>query len=359
MNNRAAYAYQTGDTAIFTQAGPLTWHATGATLGLSLQTGKTPLWLCLDGLGASPPARTLRALQTLLRRRLAWARGLGFVLADAAVLALMATAAAWRQAQRGHALRVPPGWALQAGTLPRLSAWPDAAGAAALHGLSLPPAARTLGLYPVVDTADWVQRLIGLGVRCVQLRLKGGSPAQWRAHITAAVAAARASGAQLYINDHWALALEAGAWGVHLGQSDLDALSPTDLAQIAQSGTHLGLSTHSLWELARAHALAPSYVACGPVYPTSSKPMPWRSQGLHNLAWWAARASQPVVAIGGLNAQRLSGVRRCGAAGAALISAITATPDPDLATRTLLHTWDQAAAARPLRAPALPRPSLD
>ena len=63
----------------------------------------------------------------------------------------------------------------------------------------------------------------------------------------------------------------AGCFGCHLGQEDLAALAPADAARLAASGLRLGVSTHCLAELAVAAALAPTYVALGPVFGTTSK----------------------------------------------------------------------------------------
>ena len=93
----------------------------------------------------------------------------------------------------------------------------------------------SIGFYPVVPDAAWVQRLLDWGVRTVQLRIKAAdhTPAEIASQVRAAVAAGRAvPGAQVFINDHWQLALAAGAYGVHLGQEDLDT---ADLA-----ATYLG-----------------------------------------------------------------------------------------------------------------------
>jgi hydroxymethylpyrimidine kinase/phosphomethylpyrimidine kinase/thiamine-phosphate diphosphorylase len=70
--------------------------------------------------------------------------------------------------------------------------------------------------------------------------------------------------------------------------------------RLCRSGLALGVSSHSLWELCRARSLAPRYIACGPVWPTLTKAMPWHAQGLHNLRWWRHMAGSAVVAIGGV-----------------------------------------------------------
>ena len=77
--------------------------------------------------------------------------------------------------------------------------------------------------------------------------------------------------------------------------------------------------------LARARSLAPAYVACGPIWPTTTKAMPWQAQGLDNLAWWARMAGRPVVAIGGvLRPDQVTQARQAGAAAVCLVRALAA-----------------------------------
>lgn len=196
------------------------------------------------------------------------------------------------------------------------------------------PLIAPIGFYPVVPTADWVQRLLGWGVRTVQLRIKAAdhSPAEIAAQVQAAVAAGRAvPGAQVFINDHWKLALAHGAYGVHLGQEDLGI---ADIEALRHAGVRLGLSTHTPAELARAHAVQPSYLAIGPIYPTTLKVMPYAPVGLDQLALWVPHAAPyPVVAIGGISLARLPGVLACGVQGVAVVSAVTLADDPEQATK--------------------------
>jgi thiamine-phosphate diphosphorylase len=189
-----------------------------------------------------------------------------------------------------------------------------------------------IGFYPVVHDAAWVQRLLDWGVRTVQLRCKsaGHTPTEIEREVRAAVDAGKqVPGAQVFINDHWQLALAAGAYGVHLGQEDLDS---ADLDALRRAGLRLGLSTHTPAELARARAVQPSYLAIGPIYPTTLKVMPYEPVGLEQLKAWAALAAPyPVVAIGGISLERLPGVLAClrgGSDGAAVVSAVTLSTDP-------------------------------
>ena len=209
------------------------------------------------------------------------------------------------------------------------------------------PLTGPLGFYPVLPDATWIARMLAAGVRTLQLRCKAGSlpPEGIAAEVAAAVRASQNyPDAQLFINDHWQLALACGAYGIHLGQEDWAALPEVQRTQLRASGVRLGLSTHTPEELALALAAAPSYVAIGPVYPTTLKKMPYPPVGLAQLPEWAAMASRqtadgtvqkvPVVAIGGISLERLPGVLACGVNGVAVVSAITQAEDPDQAART-------------------------
>ena len=146
-----------------------------------------------------------------------------------------------------------------------------------------PPLTGPTGFYPVVPGAVWVGRLLDWGVRTIQLRFKasGHTPEEIEREVKAAVEAGRkVPGAQIFINDHWQLALAAGAYGVHLGQEDLDS---ADLNALRRAGVRLGLSSHTPAEMQRATALQPSYLAIGPVYPTMLKVMPYEPVGLERL----------------------------------------------------------------------------
>ena len=202
------------------------------------------------------------------------------------------------------------------------------------------PIIHPIGFYPVVPTAAWVERLLSWGVRTIQLRIKAAdhTPAQIAVEVIAAIEAGKAvPGAQVFINDHWQIALAGDAYGVHLGQEDLDT---ADIEALRAAGLRLGLSTHTPEELARAKAVQPSYLAIGPIYPTTLKVMPYSPVGLENLANWAKQAAPyPVVAIGGVSLERLPGVLACGVNGVAVVSAITLADDPERAARVALRLF--------------------
>lgn len=196
------------------------------------------------------------------------------------------------------------------------------------------PLTGPVGFYPVVPDAAWVRRLLGWGVRTIQLRIKAADhdaeEIAWEVR-TAIEAGREVPGAQVFINDHWQLALEHGAYGVHLGQEDLDT---APIATLRDAGIRLGLSTHTPGELARAKAVQPSYLAIGPIYPTTLKVMPYEPVGLERLKAWAQDAAPyPVVAIGGISLALMPGVIACGVNGVAVVSAVTLAQDPEQAAR--------------------------
>ncbi len=321
----------------------------GRTLRLDTPHAQGRLWIPVvaSAMTSDVPAAEHR----LIAMAHAAALARGFVAADAAVVAAMALAASRHAASRGSSLRR---FMQDPANLPMLDGADDVE----------PPAPRPAppfgpGLYALVDDAARVDAILaqaGDDLCALQLRLKreahaglddAAFAARVRAQATQAADALIANGlaAQvvLVINDHWRVAGQLIAlWqgdprrkavriGVHLGQEDLAALGRDGRAAL-QALLHadplrpvaLGLSSHSLWELARARAMGPAVVACGPVWPTLTKAMPWVAQGLDNLAWWTAMAGLPVVAIGGiLSPAQLRAAASTGAPVACLVRALS------------------------------------
>ncbi|MBK9346155.1 MAG: thiamine phosphate synthase [Burkholderiales bacterium] len=285
----------------------------------------------------------------------------GYCVADAVVLAKMATTHALRHAyaagQGAGPVCAQSDFAQHIRNLPALHPAlhpapqavqvPDAAGAMGAIGASsgagfAPLIQSAMGVYAVVDSALWVRRVLAAGIRTVQLRIKDPQTPNLAAQIQEAVTIARDTpGAQLFINDHWQLAMAHGAYGVHLGQEDLEQV---DLQAMRAAGLRLGLSTHSYWEVCRAWALRPSYIACGPIFATQSKDMPWIPQGLDNLRYWAQLLPLPVVGIAGIGLHNVAEVAATGAASAAVITAITQAQDPAQACRELMAGFARGAS---------------
>jgi len=188
--------------------------------------------------------------------------------------------------------------------------------------------------YPIVPDLAWLKRLVPLGVRAIQLRIKDQAPEVVAREIAAALEACARGGCQLIVNDYWREALAAGADFVHLGQEDL---AGADVAALHAKGARLGISTHSPEELDIALAAQPAYVALGPIYETKLKAMKWAPQGLERIGAWKARiGALPLVAIGGLTPERADGAVAAGADSLAVITDFFTHPDPEARVREWL-----------------------
>ena len=197
------------------------------------------------------------------------------------------------------------------------------------------PCPRRLGLYAVLPSADWVARMAQAGVPTLQLRFKSDDRTAIDREVKAAVTAVRGSSSLLFINDHWAQAIEHGAYGVHLGQEDL-SIAPTERIRLA--GLRLGLSTHGYAEMLRAEALGPSYMALGAVFATNLKRMVTPPQGLARLGAYAQLMSHyPLVGIGGIDQSQFAAVKACGVGSVAVVRAIVAQAQPEQAARELMQ----------------------
>lgn len=191
----------------------------------------------------------------------------------------------------------------------------------------------SMGLYPIIDSVESLKPLLSVGIQYCQLRIKNLIGQKLEEEIATCIALATKYQIKLYINDHWELAIKLGAYGVHLGQDDL---LTADIASIQTANLRLGISTHCYEEVARAHVYKPSYIACGPIFETDSKVMPFAPQGLKSLAKWRTILPYPLVAIGGINLSNIESVLATGVQGIALISAISTAENPQRAADALL-----------------------
>lgn len=202
---------------------------------------------------------------------------------------------------------------------------------------------RNLGLYPVVDSVDWVERLLHLGVKTIQLRIKNPDQEDLDQQIKRTIELGRKFEAQVFINDYWQIAIKYGAYGVHLGQEDLEQ---SNLKLLYDAGIRLGLSTHGYYELLRIVQVAPSYIALGHIFATTTKQMPSKPQGLVRLALYqklinsipyADDVGVPTVAIGGIDLTNASNVWQCGVSSLAVVRAITLSSEPQSVIQAFNH----------------------
>lgn len=190
--------------------------------------------------------------------------------------------------------------------------------------------------YPIVPDVAWMTRIVPLGVRTVQLRLKDAAPGEVRRQIAESLRITQRHGCQLIVNDYWEAAIAEGADFVHLGQEDL---ASADLDALRARGICLGISTHDESELETALRAKPDYIALGPIYETKLKAMKWAPQGLARVSAWRARiGTLPLVAIGGITPERASGVIAAGASSVAVITDFFVHATPETRVQAWL-TW--------------------
>ncbi|MEM7056157.1 MAG: thiamine phosphate synthase [Pseudomonadota bacterium] len=194
--------------------------------------------------------------------------------------------------------------------------------------------------YPIFDHTDWLHRLLPLGIKLVQLRIKDMAEADLRSQIAEARDLCRAHDCQLIVNDYWQIAMDLDCDFIHLGQEDLDE---ADLPAIRRAGLRLGVSTHDPAELYRGLSVDPDYIALGPVYPTILKQMKWDPQGLDRVTEWKRLVGGiPLCAIGGMTADRAPGALAAGADIVSVVTDITLNTDPEARVKDWIAATDAA-----------------
>jgi hydroxymethylpyrimidine kinase/phosphomethylpyrimidine kinase/thiamine-phosphate diphosphorylase len=276
-------------------------------------------------------AREVHGTGCHLAAQLACSLALGYTLYDAVVRAVAGARQAIRLAS-GRASGYHNAWAgdpddSMAEDWPRVFAGGQADDEQA-SSMAFSPCERPLGVYALTDNLEHLTALIDAGVDTLQWRVKSPQP-DYPDTTRQAIERCRRAGVPLYINDDWALAIRLNAYGVHLGQEDLNQ---ADLTAIAEAGLRLGISTHSDWEIARARALQPSYIAFGPVFIPLSKKLRYQPLGVDCVARWSQRFSEhTLTCIGGITEHTIAGLNASAMASAAVVTALA--PGPELAQR--------------------------
>ena len=198
-----------------------------------------------------------------------------------------------------------------------------------------------LRLYAVTDRA-WakdeaallrqVEAAIRGGAGVVQLREKHLDHAAFLEEAKRFTALCRRLGAVSIINDSVEIALEAGADGVHVGQSDLEA---GRARQLLGPGKILGVSAHSRSEALRAREAGADYLGCGAAFVTGTK-TDAKPISRETIRAVTAAVDIPVVAIGGISRENILELGGLGLAGVAVVSGIFGQKDVEAAARELL-----------------------
>lgn len=221
------------------------------------------------------------------------------------------------------------------------SSWPDQPEFFGIkgrdHANAFPSCPKQLGLYIVAPDAQWIKRLLEMGAKTVQLRFKSNDPKQIESEVAKTIQISHDFGtsAHVFINDYWELAIKYKAYGVHLGQEDMDQ---ANLELIRSAGLRLGLSTHGYAEMIRADQFAPSYIALGAIFPTTLKQMETAPQGLARLRQYVKlMQSYPLVGIGGVNETNIDQVLNAGVGSAALVRAVINAENPEQSFNDLMR----------------------
>jgi thiamine-phosphate pyrophosphorylase len=210
-----------------------------------------------------------------------------------------------------------------------------------------PSIERVRGPYPLADDDPrWrhgpqavLEAALRAGVSCVQLRMKHTSDRAALELASWAATRARDAAALLIVNDRFDLADLAGADGVHLGQDDLP---PERIPEKVRERLVVGLSTHTLEQVKESRDRPVDYIGFGPVFGTASKESQYAPRSVEALSEAVRIARHPVVAIGGITVENVDRVRRAGARGFAVISAVSDADDPETALRELGRRFSEA-----------------
>jgi len=202
------------------------------------------------------------------------------------------------------------------------------------------------GIYAIIDPEAAAGRdplaitemILAAGVKTLQLRAKKTAANAMFELAREMRALCSRAGARLIVNDRLDVALAAAADGVHLGQEDLP---PATARGLCPRGLLIGVSTHSVAEAKAAEAGGADYIGFGAMYATRSKDGATPPQGPARLAEVVRATRLPVIAIGGIDRDRIAEVKAAGAAGAAVISALLSAPDAEQAARELVKAWGE------------------
>jgi thiamine-phosphate pyrophosphorylase len=204
-------------------------------------------------------------------------------------------------------------------------------------------------LYAIIDPTlltnselDLAETLAGSGVELIQYRNKTASSRQFFEISRQLSSSLNPRGVRLIVNDRPDIALLAGAGGVHVGQEDL---SVEEARAICGSDRWVGVSTHTLEQLASADRTSADYIAFGPIFQTVTKKNPDPIVGTEMLRKARQMTKKPLVAIGGITLERAAEVYRAGADSLAVIRDLICAPNPGVRAREYLDV----AASTPAR----------
>lgn len=178
---------------------------------------------------------------------------------------------------------------------------------------------------PKVGYERCAEAAVRAGVKIIQLRMKTAPREEIVKTAKLIRAITKGTETAFIVNDDPAIAVEAEADGVHLGQDDMPL---PEARQLYPTLRLFGLSTHNLTQAKAAIPLQPDYVGVGPVYATPTKAIPDPTLGVAAAAEMIQAVPFPAVAIGGLDFETLPSILKAGAKNFAVVRAVCASDDP-------------------------------
>jgi len=204
----------------------------------------------------------------------------------------------------------------------------------------LPP---RFGFYSVLTDPlkgyDYMaELLVDNGIPFVQLRMKD-APEEVIADTALRMRKITAgTDTQLIINDNPRIAVEIGADGVHIGQSDM----PYEQArEIVGDDMIVGISTHNAQQVIAACRVPPDYIGAGPVFPTPTKKIPDPAIGLDGMKEMLKISTVPAVCIGGIDLGNLQQVLAAGAKNFCMVRQFTQSENPESVLKEVLRVYNQ------------------
>ena len=205
-------------------------------------------------------------------------------------------------------------------------------------------------LYAIIDPSlltiselALAESLAGSGVELIQYRDKTATSRRYFEVSRQLANVLGPHGVRLIVNDRPDVALLAGAGGVHVGQEDLEV---ADARAVVGPDCWVGVSTHTLEQLAAADRTSADYVAFGPIFQTSTKKNPDPVVGTELLRRARQMTEKPLVAIGGITLDRAAEVYRAGADSLAVIRDLICAPDPAIRAREYLEVATSPGARK-------------
>jgi thiamine-phosphate pyrophosphorylase len=195
-------------------------------------------------------------------------------------------------------------------------------------------------LYAILDSSSLTisemtlaEMLAESGVELIQYRNKK-APSRELFEISKRLSAELAHrGVRFIVNDRPDIALLTGAGGVHVGQDDL---AVEEARAICGAGRWVGVSTHTLEQVAAADRTSADYVAFGPIYATTTKQNPDAVVGTELLRQARRHTVKPLVAIGGITLERAAEVYGAGADSLAVVRDLICAANPGERARQYL-----------------------